>query len=855
MRNKMGYQMQTRAAIIYYGSQFWEQVLAVVPITMCLVAVMAIYFQETVNAPAELAGGLIAAMIGLVLFVDGLRVAIMPLGSMLGQQLPEQFKVRYILVVACAMGILCTYAEPAIAGLRPLANLVQRCQTPYLFFVLNDMSEILVLSIGMGVGVAAMIGVLRFLRGWSLKPLIACSLTPTIALACYMKWGNDELSPLIGLAWDCGAVTTGPVTVPILLSLGIGVIKGQKARQAARELVNTKASDGHGQALEGFGIITLASTFPILAVEVLSISLSMVYSAEDIRTNFGSIDCSTYVQETSSSASSDLDLILEAFIFAVRSILPLAFFLILMIKVALRQNLPQTSFEVPVPLGLLEDLQLDAPDSMPVCNVEMGEAQDVGYTESSGDGGGRSYVLKKMEERAMVKLNKGEERKKKRERLEKALAAVGGADDFAALMNDMGIADLTPERIARRQETIDQGPDSPRLDLSSRGREGGLETSCYITAKKQAPLLAGVLESMLGMTLFNIGLIYGFTSLGDQSGMLLPSAFIETKEAPGSPVFEYSAGVAIVLSTVFSLGFLATRAEPALRVMGKTVETLSGGQFTQTALVYIVCVGVGFGLVAGSSKILFDVNIIYLILGKYAFATFMTVFSTENFTNIAWDSAGVTTGPVTVPFVLSIGIGFSKAKNAREGFGILTCASVAPIITVLFTDLIRRMIQSAIQHNQERKLRRLVSTESQTEAPEDLELLLSDVNMRFGATKSPLHQAYSAADAGTQCDLSKTDDNSQSSGVERTETRSVLPVEACNSSHSDAVAQSIQSAVLGSLDIHHNHTANGGFTPRGLQNNMPLSPRAGQSLTTTITVTTNYPALEDVEIFTSRSAA
>lgn len=40
-----------------------------------------------------------------------------------------------------------------------------------------------------------------------------------------MKWGNTELAPLIGLAWDCGAVTTGPVTVPILLSLGIGVIK------------------------------------------------------------------------------------------------------------------------------------------------------------------------------------------------------------------------------------------------------------------------------------------------------------------------------------------------------------------------------------------------------------------------------------------------------------------------------------------------------------------------------------------------------------------------------------------------------------------------------------------------------
>jgi hypothetical protein len=132
---------------------------------------MGIYFNVGVKNPGILAGGLLSAMVGLVLFVDGLRVAIMPLGSLLG--LPEHFKVRYILIVACAIGILCTYAEPAIASLRPLAGLVKRCQTPYLYFVLNDMSEVLVLSIGLGVGVAAMVGVLRFLRGWSLKPLIA----------------------------------------------------------------------------------------------------------------------------------------------------------------------------------------------------------------------------------------------------------------------------------------------------------------------------------------------------------------------------------------------------------------------------------------------------------------------------------------------------------------------------------------------------------------------------------------------------------------------------------------------------------------------------------------------------------
>jgi hypothetical protein len=78
------------------------------------------------------------------------------------------------------------------------------------------------------------------------------------------------------------------------------------------------------------------------------------------------------------------------------------------------------------------------------------------------------------------------------------------------------------------------------------------------------------------------------------------------------------------------------------------------------------------------------------ILFKYLVALCLTAFTKEDFINIAWDSAGVTTGPVTVPFVLSIGVGCSKAVRAEEGFGILACASVWPIITVLLVDGIRR---------------------------------------------------------------------------------------------------------------------------------------------------------------------
>jgi len=73
------------------------------------------------------------------------------------------------------------------------------------------------------------------------------------------------------------------------------------------------------------------------------------------------------------------------------------------------------------------------------------------------------------------------------------------------------------------------------------------------------------------------------------------------------------------------------------------------------------------------------------------------VIARESITAVAWDSAGVTTGPVTVPFVLSIGIGFSKAVGAPEGFGMLTVMSVAPIISVLLTALMKKPVAKAAE--------------------------------------------------------------------------------------------------------------------------------------------------------------
>jgi hypothetical protein len=65
----------------------------------------------------------------------------------------------------------------------------------------------------------------------------------------------------------------------------------------------------------------------------------------------------------------------------------------------------------------------------------------------------------------------------------------------------------------------------------------------------------------------------------------------------------------------------------------------------------------------------------------------LTLFASEEYVNLAWDSAGVTTGPVTVPLVLAMGLGLGRAVDAQEGFGILAMASVGPIITVLTVSL------------------------------------------------------------------------------------------------------------------------------------------------------------------------
>jgi len=98
---------------------------------------------------------------------------------------------------------------------------------------------------------------------------------------------------------------------------------------------------------------------------------------------------------------------------------------------------------------------------------------------------------------------------------------------------------------------------------------------------------------------------------------------------------------------------------------------------------YAISAGVATGLAVGALRIIYGWSLPALLIPTYLVLLVVTYFSSEEFVNVAWDSAGVTTGPVTVPLVLAVGVGLGNAMNAAEGFGILALASVFPILSVL----------------------------------------------------------------------------------------------------------------------------------------------------------------------------
>jgi hypothetical protein len=642
-------------ALNYFLLQIYEQIKIVIPISLYFVLFLAVVFQRAVEGAGTVFFGIVAVLIGLVLFIEGLKFALMPLGEQVGKEMPLKLKLIWVLVIAFVLGVAVTYAEPAISSLTPLVSLVKVHRAPYLHYILMELREVLVLCIGLGVGLATVLGTLRFVKNWSLKPLIFATLTPTLIMALIMHIASEDLQSLIGLAWDCGAVTTGPVTVPIILAIGVGV---------------TSQNKDASSALSGFGVVTLASVLPVTTVQLLALFTYLSVDRDHIIANSDG----TVVEESAWEKSP-----VREVVFGLRAIMPLTLFLFFILKVVLRSPIPSTK--------LLEVIRAnntsDEPDP-PKSNSDMDPTDAHSeITEATSNGTAPSPMI-------TVKVPTGDGDIERQENGHNAseMVELESSDDGESSANEIKMEiESDMENPVRLSTDSDYGYHMNRMP--SRRASSPSMFDEELGSKQEAKrcidsalsvLLMGLAFTQVGIIVFNIGLTYGLAGLGSKVGSILPAAFEEVPGVENSPRFEYHAGLFIVYVFTFVLGVLATLAEPALNVMGLKVEQLTKGQFTRRLLISAVALGVGFGTLLGLILIIFQLPLIYFLLGGYTIACGLTIFANQDFVSIAWDSAGVTTGPVTVPFVLSLGLSFGKVVDAPQGFGILACASVAPII-------------------------------------------------------------------------------------------------------------------------------------------------------------------------------
>jgi hypothetical protein len=500
----------------YVSVRLAEQLRAVVPLALLLIGFQALALRSSLLNIEAVLLGILAVIIGLMFFMEGVKRGLMPFAENVGFHMPGQMHPSVLLVFSVLLGAAATFAEPAIGALQAAADAISSERAPWLRQLLGPYVLWLVLAVATGVGLAVSVGMLRLMFGWRLKVLVLIIVPPTLALTAWAAQQPD-LAPIIGLAWDCGAITTGPVTVPLVLAVGVGVA------------ASTGRSDN---PLSGFGIVTLASLFPIVAV--LGVAVYLTGQGAD-------------------------------------ALLP--------VEVEPRDGWHQAS-PFPEIIGAF---------------------------------------------RAIVPL----------------------------LLLLLVVQVLLLRRKIRHRNVF----------------------------------VYGVTMAVAGMALFNLGLTAGLVTLGEQAGVNVPWAFSPHWQTGAPALYPFALGIVATLVFAFTVGYGATVAEPALNAMGMTVENLTDGAFRKRMLLHAVAVGVGSGAALGVSRILFDLPLWMLLLVGYTLALALTVFSREELVNLAWDSAGVTTGPVTVPLLMALGIGLGHVVEVADGFGILAMCSVGPIVSVLATGL------------------------------------------------------------------------------------------------------------------------------------------------------------------------
>ena len=192
--------------------------------------------------------------------------------------------------------------------------------------------------------------------------------------------------------------------------------------------------------------------------------------------------------------------------------------------------------------------------------------------------------------------------------------------------------------------------------------------------------LMGAVLIIAGMMFFTLGAEMAMTPMGERIGTSM------TK----------SRKLWLVIVISFLLGFIITISEPDLQVLANQVPSVPN-----MILILAVAGGVGLFLVMALLRMLFSISLPRMLVVFYAIVFILSIFVPESFLSVAFDSGGVTTGPMTVPFIMALGVGISAIRSDRhaadDSFGLVALCSVGPILAVMLLGMIYRPTESEFQ--------------------------------------------------------------------------------------------------------------------------------------------------------------
>ncbi len=194
-----------------------------------------------------------------------------------------------------------------------------------------------------------------------------------------------------------------------------------------------------------------------------------------------------------------------------------------------------------------------------------------------------------------------------------------------------------------------------------------------------ANFVGGSLMVILGLAFFLVGVKIGFLPIGELIGSTIVS----------------KGRLWLLLSTGLVLGFVVTVADPSVQVLARQIDGVSDGAISKTVVVVSVALGIGIFLALALLRIFLRLPITYLLAAGYLAVFVLASFAAPELVAISFDAGWVATGPMTVPFIVALGVGVASVTGGRkhgenDSFGLLALACIGPALAVLIMGMFIR---------------------------------------------------------------------------------------------------------------------------------------------------------------------